>query len=316
MAEDSVIETTSTGSEDHSRTIKVLDKGLVRLCQHMGSDRMIVDAARVSYQQGTKAVQSDRHLIRYLMRNKHWTPFEQTAITFHVKLPIFVARQLMRSGTFRFNEISARYSVMKDEFYVPNPLRRQSESNRQGSSSEVIEMLDMSKYQTTPGVDFVDPQQYLEVCNAGTYEDYKMMLDNGVARELARISLPVSLYTEYYCTVNLRNLFHFLELRLDTHAQWEAQQYGQAMLTLLEQHTDFEYAIEAFKDYILDDPKVSKYEMEIIRQVIQYASEEGDHSPSCLTISEHTQKLIDNHSQMSKREKTESKLLKLLGLDE
>lgn len=283
--------------------IKCLDHGFVRLIDYMGTDQRIVDAARVSYQQGTKAVQSDRHLIRYLMRNLHTTPFEKVVFEFHCKMPIFIARQWMRHRTGSFNEISARYSVMKDEFYVPNPVRKQSESNRQGSSNEAL-----VSFKPTPTADPINTQLYLsDVTFSNAYEDYEALLEAGAARELARSVLPVSLYTEFYWTVNLWNLMHFLKLRLDKHAQFEIRVFGEAILKLIQDNCELQYAIEAFQDYILDDPKFTKYEVDIIRQVFELTEASGLFDPK-----EEMQRLININPDMSKREKEESKLIELL----
>lgn len=285
--------------------ISCLDHGFVRLVDSMGNDTRIVAAARVSYQQGTEAVQSDRHLIRYLMRNHHTTPFEKVVFEFHVKCPIFVARQWMRHRTGSFNEISARYSVMKDEFYVPTPLRKQATSNRQGSSDEVIETLDRGRWKeatTAPA------QIQLQSHNKDAYEFYEDILDAGAARELARCVLPVSLYTEFYWTVNLWNLMHFLKLRLDKHAQYEVRVFGEAIFKIISEHCDLKFALEAFKDYVLDDPKLSKYELEIVRQFITSKTSSITYRDNKETI----QQLLEAHPDMSKREKQESKLIEQL----
>jgi thymidylate synthase (FAD) len=270
----------------------------------MGSDARIVDSARVSYQQGTKAVQSDRHLIRYLLRNLHTTPFEKVVFEFHIKLPIFVARQWMRHRTGSFNEVSARYSVMKDEFYVPNPLRGQSSSNRQGSSEEEIESLTLS---LADGKVFqsASSQEVIRRHNAQAYSLYEDALEHGAARELARCVLPVSLYTEFYWTVNLWNLMHFLKLRLDKHAQLEVRVFGEAILKIISEHCDLKFALEAFKDYILDDPKLTKFELQVIKDVLR------EYVPTDV-LKDRLSFFIDAQPDMSKREKQECKLIELL----
>jgi thymidylate synthase (FAD) len=265
----------------------------------MGSDARIVDAARVSYQQGTKAVQSDRHLIRYLLRNLHTTPFEKVVFEFHIKLPMFVARQWMRHRTGSFNEVSARYSVMKDEFYLPNPLRGQSSSNRQGSSDEAITQIPLG------GPATADSQEYLEQIYRSAYAEYEQLLAAGVARELARCVLPVSLYTEFYWTVNLWNLMHFLKLRLDKHAQLEVRVFGEAILKIISKHCDLKFALEAFKDYILDDPKLTKFELQVIKDVLR------EYVPTDV-LKDRLSFFIDAQPDMSKREKQECKLIELL----
>lgn len=282
--------------------VKCLDHGFVRLIDYMGNDKRIVDAARVSYQQGTTKVSSDRDLIRYLLRHLHTTPFEKVRFEFHVKAPIFVARQWMRHRMGSFNEVSARYSVMPDEFYVPDPVRKQSESNKQGSSDETVD-----EFKPTPTANPIDVRLYLkEVTFANAYKDYKALLEAGVARELARCVLPTSLYTEFYWTVDLWNLMHFLRLRIDSHAQKEIQVYGQAILQLVKEHCDLEYAMEAFQDYILDKPNISKYELEVLRSVISELDIDHGHVQAMINDR------IENHPKMSKREKRESKLIELL----
>lgn len=281
-----------------------LDHGFVHLVDWMGDDKRIVDAARVSYQQGTKAVQDDRHLIRYLMRNQHTTPFEKVVFEFHVKVPIFIARQWMRHRTGSFNEISARYSIMQDEFYVPNPVRKQSESNRQGSSQEIIDV-------SIPGRDgkCLHVTEHISDLFDNDYKDYEELLRYDVARELARSVLPVSLYTEFYWTVNLWNLMHFLQLRLDPHAQKEIRVFAEAIFGIIKDCCHITYALEAFQDYILDAPKLSKFELQIIQQFISgsaLGNLPNEHQRAAV------QKLIDQNIDMSKREKSESKLLELL----
>src|SRR5713101_5187423 len=202
------------------KEFKCLNAGFVRLVDYMGGDESIVQAARVSYGRGTKSVNEDRGLIRYLMRHMHTTPFEMVELKFHVKLPIFVARQWIRHRTANVNEYSGRYSVMKDEFYVPEPgaIHRQSRRNKQGrEDAEVPEEL----RERVLGILVAAQQQ--------TYKEYSGMLDDDIARELARIHLPLSLYTEWYWKIDLHNLFHFLQLRLDPHAQYEIRVYGEAI---------------------------------------------------------------------------------------
>lgn len=202
------------------KQIDVLDKGFVRLVDSMGNDNRIVQAARVSTGAGTKTPEEDTKLIGYLMRNQHWTPFEKVRFEFHVKLPIFVARQWMRHRMGSFNELSARYSEMPDEFWQPEPadLRAQSKTNKQVGEG-ALEGGDL----TVDGFN----QAYVSA-----YGYYTWLLSRGVAREQARAVLPVGLYTQFYWTVDLRNLMAFLALRLDAHAQREIQIYGEALLEL------------------------------------------------------------------------------------
>lgn len=192
--------------------------GFVRLVDSMGSDARVVQAARVSYGPGTKTKRQDDKLIDYLMRNRHTSPFEKVVFEFHVKAPIFTARQWMRHRTGSYNEVSARYSEMKDEFHIPVTFHMQHERNKQGSG--------------TPLKDGLQPvaTTVYERAIREAYECYERLLDLGVSREEARMVLPVSLYTEFYWTVNLRNLLHFLELRLDPHAQANIREYAGLLL--------------------------------------------------------------------------------------
>ncbi|GHV70116.1 flavin-dependent thymidylate synthase [Spirochaetia bacterium] len=205
------------------REFPVLDKGFIRLVDYLGGDERVVQSARVSYGEGTKSYREDAALIDYLLRHRHTSPFEQVILTFHVKLPIFVARQWIRHRTARLNEISGRYSVMKDDFYLPasENVSLQSKDNKQGRSAEPMDK-DLSA-------------QVLASLKAGqkkAYADYTELVDEGIARELARVNLPLSLYTEWYWQIDLHNLFHFLELRLDTHAQLEIRLYAEALLDI------------------------------------------------------------------------------------
>src|SRR5689334_7547689 len=171
------------------KEIRVLDKGFVRLVDYLGGDQRIVQEARVSYGAGTKTYRQDRGLVHYLLRNWHTSPFEQVQLTFHTKMPIFVARQWVRHRTARLNEISGRYSVMKDEFYLPeaDQVRYQSESNKQARSDEALPLNEANEIIHT-----------MEEEQRAVYKNYTSMIDKGVARELARSNLPLSLYTEWY----------------------------------------------------------------------------------------------------------------------
>ncbi|MDR0645149.1 MAG: FAD-dependent thymidylate synthase [Treponema sp.] len=200
----------------------VLDKGFVRLVDYMGGDARVVQSARVSYGAGTKTHREDDNLIEYLMRNRHTSPFEQVALIFHVKLPIFVARQWIRHRTARVNEISGRYSVMKDDCYLPSieDIAFQSANNKQGRGEPLEE---------------TSAEQVRSVMERGqkdAYSAYQALIGKGVARELARVNLPLSLYTEWYWQIDLHNLFHFLELRLDTHAQKEIRLYAEVLFNI------------------------------------------------------------------------------------
>ncbi len=237
--------------------IPCLDKGFVRLVDYMGGDARIVQSARVSYGEGTKTVREDRGLISYLMRNHHTSPFEQVSLTFHAKMPIFVARQWVRHRTARLNEISGRYSVLQDEFYVPNPteLRKQSSRNKQGRSDERLDATD----EKSVIAQLASEQDAL-------YKGYEDLLNKGVARELARINLPVSLYTEWYWQIDLHNLFHFLRLRLDDHAQYEIRVYGEALAKCAKAVAPMAY--EAFENHILHSVQFGKDECKALAALL------------------------------------------------
>ena len=222
------------------REFPVLDHGFVRLVDYLGGDERIVTAARVSYGPGTKSIREDKTLIHYLMRNLHTSPFEQVILTFHAKMPIFVARQWVRHRTARLNEISGRYSVMVDEFYLPDigHIRKQSKRNKQGRAVEDLP-LDLQ-------------ERVLEILKhdqSTAYTSYQELLRDDIARELARINLPLSVYTQWYWQIDLHNLFHFLKLRLDKHAQWEIRQYAEVMSRMARAVAPV--AFEAFEEYIL-----------------------------------------------------------------
>ncbi len=197
--------------------MKVLDKGFVELVSVMGDDLTVVRAARVSTGSGTKGPEKDKKLIDYLMRHGHETPFEHVVFTFHVKCPIFVARQWFRHRIASYNEKSGRYSKMEYEFYVPERMRIQHPKDRQMSVPN------------DGSVDEERAKKIIEEVYEKAFKAYEELLEMGVARELARIVLPLSLYTEFYWTVNMRSLMNFLSLRADSHAQWEIQQYALAI---------------------------------------------------------------------------------------
>lgn len=239
------------------KEFKVLNHGFVRLVDYMGGDESIVQAARVSYGKGTKTVSEDRTLIRYLMRHQHTTPFEMVEFKFHVKLPIFVARQWIRHRTANVNEYSGRYSIMPEEFYVPEEsvIKYQSKSNKQGRDSDEV----------PPEI----RKRVLEILMAGqksSFEGYQEMLDYDIARELARINLPLSLYTQWYWKIDLHNLFHFLKLRLDKHAQYEIRCYAEKMAEIVKAVTPLAY--EAFEDYVLNAVTFSKNELNILKKYL------------------------------------------------
>ena len=239
------------------REFRVLNKGFVRLVDYLGGDARIVQAARVSYQEGTKTVREDGALIDYLVRHKHTSPLEQVVLTFHLKLPIFVARQWLRHRTARLNEISGRYSVMRDEFYLPDEaqVRRQSAANKQGRSDEEV-----------PAELRAKTLELLQSGQQGAYTAYQELLDEDVARELARVNLPLSLYTEMYWQIDLHNLFHFLRLRLDAHAQYEIRVYGEVMAELARAVAPLAY--RAFEEHSLYAKTFSRSEMELLLQAV------------------------------------------------
>ncbi len=234
-----------------------LNAGFVRLVDYMGGDESIVQAARVSYGKGTKSVNEDRGLIRYLMRHLHTTPFEMVELKFHVKLPIFVARQWIRHRTANVNEYSGRYSVMKDEFYVPQrgAIHYQSVRNKQGRGVEDVPADLREKVLAI----LTSSQQKM-------YGEYEQLLESDIARELARINLPLSLYTEWYWKIDLHNLFHFLRLRMDAHAQYEIRVYADAMAEITRQVVPV--AWEAFEDYMLRAERFSRLELKVLAEYI------------------------------------------------
>ena len=211
--------------------VQVLDKGFVRLIDFMGGDQGVVDAARVSYGGKSKGADADRKLIAYLLKHSHLTPFEHSLFKFHVRAPIFVARQWFRHRFAAYNEISLRYTEVKDEFYMPKNWRRQDQKNKQ--SSTLSADLDQARLNDMFKKDI-----------GSALATYKNMIGMGVAREMARMVLPVNLYTEFYWTVNARSLMNFVALRADAHAQWEIQQYGLAMAKTFRNEMPWTY--EAF----------------------------------------------------------------------
>lgn len=241
--------------ETHPIEIKVLDHGFVRLVDSMGGDDSVVRSARVSYGEGTKSKHEDEALIRYLLRHEHGTPFEMTALTYHVKTPIMVARQWHRHRIgISINEVSGRYSKLPSDCYVPeiDQIRKQSKKNKQGRD-ELVEKPDEIQF------DMRNEQ-------AAAYSQYMSYLDRGVAREIARINLPLSIYTEYYWQCNLRSLFAFCKLRMDPHAQYEIRQYAEAMLELAKPIAPV--SCRAFEDYVLGAKTFSKAEMKLIRLIV------------------------------------------------
>lgn len=240
------------------KKIPVLNKGFIRLVDYMGSDERIVQAARVSYGKGTKSVREDKGLITYLLRNDHTSPFEQVVFTFHCKMPLFVARQWIRHRTARLNEISGRYSVMADDFYIPDPvdISFQSTDNKQGRSREEV-----PEELKTKVLELLKNEQ------KSIYDHYEELLEDGIARELARINLPLSLYTEWYWQIDLHNLFHFLKLRLDGHAQKEIRVYAEAMYDVASRVCPL--AFDAFDQYVRNSVRFSVKELDALRKMLK-----------------------------------------------
>lgn len=217
------------------------------------ADFAIVQAARVSYGDGTKKANEDEGLIRYLARHRHTTPFEMVEFKFHHVMPIFIARQWIRHRTANVNEYSARYSVVKDRFYRPSVdgVRQQSKTNKQGGDGAA---------DVTTAEDFL---RYLEETERAQYAGYEKAIEGGIARELARVGLPLSVYTEWYWKIDLHNLFHFLSLRMDSHAQQEIRDYANAMFDLIKPIVPI--AAQAFLDYNLHSVRLSSLEIEALR---------------------------------------------------
>lgn len=221
---------------DKGFTIPVLDHGFVMYVDHMGTDQRIVEAARVSYKSPSKGPEADRKLLEYLYKNKHTSPFEMCKITLNIKLPIFVMRQYVRHRMQNLNEVSARYTQLPSEFYLPRLWRVQDTKNKQGSCLEEM----------TPEWHEAQFLRALNVCESA-YEAYEAMLADGVAREMARMVLPVNIYTECYVTWDLKNLIHFITLRDDSHAQAEIQEYGKAIKQIAK--ILFPWTIGAYEKY-------------------------------------------------------------------
>ena len=248
--------------------IPVLDHGFVRVIDYMGDDAAVVQAARVSYGKGTKRVSEDRGLIHYLMRHRHTTPFEMCEIKYHVKLPIFVARQWIRHRTANVNEYSARYSILDNEFYVPAPahLAAQSTSNRQGrgevlagpEAERVLALLREDAERAYRGyVEMLNESESGEAIDAGR---------RGLARELARMNLSLNFYTQWYWKTDLHNLLNFLSLRADAHAQYEIRAYADAMIATVERWVPI--TAEAFRQYRLGAAALSERALAVVRRLL------------------------------------------------
>ena len=232
--------------------VKIHDHGFVRLVDHMGTDESIENAARISYGDGTRKKSETEGLLRYLMRHRHTSPFEMCEVVFHLKLPIFVMRQLVRHRTASLNEYSGRYSVMSDDFYVPSReyLRKQSETNKQGRSDEAPENIGLLQFEYNRSHD-------------SSHIAYQNLLREDVSRELARAVLPVSNYTEVVWKSDLHNFFHMVKLRSDKHAQQEIRDYSDAMYEMVKPL--FPISCQAFEDYVLNSVSFSQEELRIIK---------------------------------------------------
>ncbi|PVH30364.1 FAD-dependent thymidylate synthase [Pararhodobacter oceanensis] len=267
----------SEGMEKHLYTAQpVLDHGFVRAIDYMGDDSAIVQAARVSYGAGTKHVQNDEGLIRYLMRHWHSTPFEMCEVKLHIKLPVFVARQWIRHRTANVNEYSARYSILDREFYIPAPehLAAQSTINNQGRG-EVLQ-----------GEEAARVLALLKSDAAQMYDNYEAMLSQdgqqGLARELARMNLPMNIYTQWYWKTDLHNLFHFLRLRADSHAQYEIRVYAEAIAAMTADWVPLAYA--AFEDYRMGGATLSSKAIDVLKRMLK--GEEVTRETSGMSVGE------------------------------
>jgi len=256
------LRTVADGMEAHLYTAHpVLDHGFVRVIDYMGDDAAICQAARVSYGRGTKSVQNDEGLIRYLMRHWHSTPFEMCEIKLHVKLPVFVARQWIRHRTANVNEYSARYSILDREFYIPEPghVAAQSSVNNQGRGA---------------ALEGAEAQRVLEILKADSaraYDHYEEMISQdgqqGLARELARMNLPANIYTQWYWKTDLHNLLHFLRLRADAHAQYEIRVYAEEICKLVADWVPAAY--RAFEDYRMGGATLSDTALDCVRRMLK-----------------------------------------------
>jgi len=263
------------------RALPVLDHGFVRVIDYMGDDGAIVQAARVSYGRGTRKVQEDQGLINYLMRHRHSTPFEMCEIKYHVKLPIFVARQWIRHRTANVNEYSARYSILDNEFYLPAPqhLAAQSESNRQGrgdilSDKDAARVLGLLKDDAERS--YKHYQELLNITDDGSALDDDQV---GLARELARMNLSLNFYTQWYWKIDLHNLLHFLSLRADPHAQYEIRAYADVMLDTVKAWVPA--AFNAFQVFRMGAVTLSKSALDVVRRML--AGETVDQAGSGLS---------------------------------
>jgi len=287
--------------EKDKNYIKYLDHGFVGLVDTMGSDEAIVQAARVSYGDGTKGTRNDRALIRYLVKHRHTSPLEMCEVKFHLKMPIFVMRQHVRHRTANLNEYSGRYSIMSDEFYVPDKanLKPQSAINKQGRDGTLIPLEETMCYNTIKRIGQENYNDYLSLLGEHPNDNYNIdsNLRQGLSRELARAVLPLNNYTELYWKIDLNNFFHYVKLRADYHAQWEIQELARAMYSLIVDK--FPLACEAYEDYIENATTVSRMEKDLIKRIMS--------SKRWLDVQQdyRTEELLAENYGMSKRELTE-----------
>lgn len=270
-----------------SERVDVLDKGFVRMVDFFGDDSRIVDAARVSYQNGTKAVRSDAGLIDYLIRHEHMSPIEQVSVTFHIKLPLFVLGHIVRHRTGKLNASSFRYSeAPEDDFYIPSKMRKQSTTNKQGSVS------------SSTSAEDIWMRRIMEESTRISKGSYDVLREKGTARELARIILPQNQYTEIYWKQDLRNLLHLIKLRDDPTAQLETQEYARAMYSFVERI--FPLTVRAWDLHIKNSVTLSSVEIGILRDIIAGARAED---------------AVSNNEVLSKGAKREAleKLRKIVG---
>jgi thymidylate synthase (FAD) len=299
--------------------IKVLDKGFVRLVDHMGDDSAIVQKARVSFGEGTKTVSDDKTLIRYLIRNRHTSPLEGVTFKFHIKAPLFCFRQWHRHRTWSYNEISGRYSKMKDEYYVPKEehFTKQDPDNKQGGTNQPISLFDAENRGEWIEDSLIDEEMLKSISDkhswAGEFAEeqeniraqYERYLGTGVRRELARINLPLSQYSEMYATVSLHNLFHFLKLRMDKHAQFEIREFANALFESIKPIVPF--ACEAFEEYTLNSTTFHQKDLQAAYELIDLIKNSKPvDNKSWNAVMEET---IDNYCKKlfsNKRERQES----------
>jgi thymidylate synthase (FAD) len=252
--------------------LPVLDKGFIRVIDYMGDDNAIVQAARVSYGKGTKHKQTDRGLIRYLMKHAHTSPFEMCELKLHIKMPIFVARQWIRHRTANVNEYSARYSILSDDFYTPDSAGAEGIAPQSASNKQCRDEQGMS------GQEISDIIADIQNSNQDSYGRYHRLMNididgeiidpnkAGLARELARMVLPTNIYTEMYWKLDLHNLLHFVRLRIHPHAQYEIRAYAEIMLDILRKWVPS--ACEAFEDYSLNGISLSQHEQKALQEIL------------------------------------------------